>query len=476
MPAPERARQPFTGRKPTDILVNKALIGYLVQMSIKPKLGPFDLTMIVVGLVIGMGIFRTPISVARETGTPLLFYLVWVLGGLVTLCGALTYAEIGSRLPVAGGFYKVLSVGFHPAYSFMINWTLVISNAASIAAVCIVGAEYIGPVILPADMQHEGGRKLIAIGAVLMLYGINMLGIRMSASWQNVLTVFKITLVLLLCLAAFSNQVAPAAEVAVTSVNHSWAYIFGAALVPVFFTYGGYQQTINFGSDVREPARNMPRAILLGICIILVLYLTVNYAYVKVIGFEQLKSTEALAARMAEAFFGEYGFKVTSVLLFLSVLGYANVNLMSNPRMYYAMAEDGVLPAVFRRVNNRTQVQEVALSVFAALIIGMLYFLSNFDNIIQYVMLFDSIGLASAAATIFVLRRKTAHLDGQGIYKMKLYPLVPAFFITVYLFVTVNIFIKDLNQALGGMFWFVAGLPIYFFMRYAVKRPGGSNQ
>lgn len=445
-------------------------------MSIKPKLGPFDLTMIVVGLVIGMGIFRTPVSVARETGTPLLFYLVWLLGGLVTLCGALTFAEIGSRYPVAGGFYKVLSHSFHPAYSFMINWTLVISNAASIAAVCIVGAEYIGPVILPGAMQHEGGRKTIAISAVLMLYVINMIGIRMSASWQNVLTVFKISLVLMLCMAAFSSHVAPPVEVAVSPTGNSWMYIFGAALVPVFFTFGGYQQTINFGSDVRDPARNMPRSIMMGIFIILLLYMTVNYAYVKVIGFEQLKNTNALAARMAEVFFGEYGFKITSVLLFLSVLGYANVNLMSNPRMYYAMAEDGVLPAVFKRINSRTQVQEVALTVFTALIIGMLYFLSNFDNIIRYVMLFDSIGLASAAATIFVLRKQTAHLDGQGIYTMKFYPVVPAFFIAVYLFVTVNIFITDVYQALGGMFWFIAGLPIYFFMRYAVGRRGPTNQ
>ncbi|MBO9153306.1 APC family permease [Chitinophaga sp. GCM10012297] len=439
-------------------------------MSIKPKLGPFDLTMIVVGLVIGMGIFRTPISVARETGTPSLFFMVWVLGGLVTLCGALTYAEIGSRYPVAGGFYKVLSYGFHPAYSFMINWTLLISNAASIAAVCIVGAEYIGPVLLPETLSNESGRKAIAIGAVLVLYLINLSGIRMSASWQNVLTVFKITLVLLLCLAAFSNNVAPPQANVSAATSNSWAYIFGAALVPVFFTYGGYQQTINFGSDVREPARNMPRAIMFGIAIILLLYITVNYAYVKVIGFEQLKTTDALAARMAGAFFGEYGFKITSVLLFLSVLGYANVNLMSNPRMYYAMAEDGVLPGIFKRVNSKTQVQEVALTVFAALVIGLLYFLSNFDNIIRYVMLFDSIGLASAAATIFVLRKKTAHLDGRGIYKMKLYPFVPAFFILVYLFVTVNIFIKDPGQALGGMIWFVAGLPIYFFMKYVVRK------
>lgn len=439
-------------------------------MSIKPKLGPFDLTMIVVGLVIGMGIFKTPVDVARETGSPLLFYASWLLGGLVTLCGALTYAEIGSRYPVAGGFYKVCSYGFHPAYSFMINWTLVISNAASIAAVCLVGAEYIGPVLLPDHMQNESGRKLIAIGAIVILYVINMLGIRLSANSQNVLTIVKITLVLLLCLTAFSGHVAPAMESVTPVRDTSWFYIFGAALVPVFFTYGGYQQTINFGSDVRDPSRNMPKAIFAGIAIILVLYITVNYAYVKVIGFEQLKTTDALAARMAAVFFGENGFRVTSVLLFLSVLGYANVNLLSNPRMYYAMAEDGVLPAIFKRVNSKTQVQEVALTTFTLLVIGLLYFLSNFRAIIQYVMLFDSIGLASAASTIFILRRKTAHLDGSGIYKIRLYPLVPVFFIAVYLFVTVNIFITDWRQALGGMGWFVAGLPIYLIMKRAVVR------
>lgn len=439
-------------------------------MSIKPKLGPFDLTMIVVGLVIGMGIFKTPVDVAKETGSPMLFYMSWVLGGIVTLCGALTYAEIGSRFPAAGGFYKVLSHCFHPAYSFMINWTLVISNAASIAAVSLVGAEYIGPVLLPETMQDESGRKIIAITAVVVLYIINMLGIRLSASSQNVLTVFKITLVLLLCLTVFSNHVAPPAVEVHESRHVSWFYIFGAALVPVFFTYGGYQQTINFGSDVREPSRNMPRAIFAGIFIILVLYITVNYAYVRVIGFEQLKTTDALAARMAAVFFGENGFRITSVLLFLSVLGYANVNLLSNPRMYYAMAEDGVLPAIFKRVNSKTQVQEVALTVFALLTVGLLYFLSNFRSIIQYVMLFDTIGLASAAATIFVLRKQTRDLDGTGIYKMKLYPVVPLFFITVYLFVTVNIFITDWRQAISGMGWFVAGLPIYLIMKKVVRK------
>ncbi|ATL46225.1 serine/threonine protein kinase [Chitinophaga caeni] len=446
-------------------------------MSIKPKLGLFDLTMIVVSLVIGMGIFRTPINVSREVNEPWQFLLIWVIGGFVTLCGALTYAEIGSRYPKAGGFYKVMSYCYHPAYAFMINWTVLISNAASVAAVCMIGAEYIGPVLLPASLQNNAGLKLIAFGTVALLYTVNMIGIRMSASWQNILTVIKILMVLVLCMTIFVGDVqAPKAVESITGHNgHNWLYMFGAALVPVFFTYGGYQQTINFGSDIKEPARNMPKGIFIGMAIIITAYFTINYAYIKVIGFEQLKTTDALASRMMQAFFGESGFKITSVLLFISVMGYANVNLISNPRMYYAMAEDGVLPAIFMRVNPATQVQQVALTVFTALIIIVIFFLGTFDKMLKYVMLFDTIGLASAAASIFVLRRKTKSMDGLGIYKMKSYPYTTLIFVLVYLMVTVNIFIQDWKGALIGLSIFFVGLPLYFGAKKVVREEITNN-
>lgn len=440
-------------------------------MSIKPKLGIFDLTMIVVSLVIGMGIFRTPVNVARETNDPTLFFAIWAIGGIVSICGALTYAEIGSRYPVAGGFYKVLSYCYHPAYGFMINWMLLISNAASVAAVCLIGAEYISPVLLPDSWQNDAGHKGIGVVAVLILYGINMMGIRLSATSLNVLTIIKILMMVLLCLAVFGGgHPSNVTHVAGPPLSSNWLYIFGAALVPVFFTFGGYQQTINFGSDVKDPGRNMPRGVFYGFAIIVTLYLTINYAYYKVIGFENLQHTDALAARMAEAFFGPYGFKVTSLLLFFSVLGYANVNLISNPRMYYAMAEDGILPPILKRVNSKTQVQEVALSVFVVVILLVLFFVGTFDKILKYVMLFDTIGLASAAASIFILRKKTKHLDGTGIYKMKLYPYVTILFVTVYLFVTVNIFIQDWKGASIGLSLFIAGLPLYLLMKRLNKK------
>src|SRR5580692_10682620 len=142
-------------------------------MSIKPQLNRFDLTMIVMGLVIGMGIFATPNEVAIKAGNAWIFFGAWIFGGLVSLCGALTFAEIGARYPVTGGFYKVFSYCYHPAVAFMINWVLVISNAASVAAVALIGSDYIRPFLLPASLQNDMGTKIITISSVAILFGVN---------------------------------------------------------------------------------------------------------------------------------------------------------------------------------------------------------------------------------------------------------------------------------------------------------------
>src|SRR6201994_5008712 len=183
-------------------------------MSIKPSLSRLDLTMIVISLVIGMGIFATPSDTAKEVGSEWVFLGAWVFGGIVSLCGALTFAEIGSRYPVAGGFYRVYSYCYHPAFAFMINWVLVISNAASVAAVALIGSDYIKPFLLPSSLPNETGTHIITIVSVLILYAINFLGIKMSARTQSVLITFKMGLIILVCLAVFKSDAAPAAIVA----------------------------------------------------------------------------------------------------------------------------------------------------------------------------------------------------------------------------------------------------------------------
>lgn len=438
--------------------------------QIKPKLGRFDLIMLVVSLVIGMGIFRTPVSVAQNAGSPTIFFAAWILGGVVSFFGALTYAEIGSRYPVAGGFYKIFSVGYHPAFAFMVNWLIVFSNAGAVAGVAIIGAEYINPVIMPQSLQNATGIQITSISAVVVLFAINFLGIRASANAQNVLTIVKILLVGLLCLAIFGDA-KPVESVVMAPKELGWMdYLkaFSLSFIPIFFTFGGYQQSINFGSDVKDPQRSIPRGIFVGMTIVLLLYMAINYAYYKTLGFSGLQNATSLTAQMAGAFFGETGFRAVSVLLFISVLGFVNSSMMYNPRIYYAMAEDGILPSIFKRVNPRTQVQEFALIVYVGYLIITLLFIGTFEKLIDFVMLFDSIGMITSAAVVFILRKRAKPEDELGIYKMKFFPLMPVVFILVYTLVAVSSLLKSPQNALWGLGLFLLGLPMYWFMRKAV--------
>lgn len=434
-------------------------------MSITPKLNGFDLSMIVISLVIGMGIFETPAQVAFNVNSPYLYFGAWIFGGAISLCGALTFAEIGSRYPTAGGFYKVFSYCFHPAFAFMINWIVVISNAASVAAVALIGAEYLSPLLLPSDLQNSLGLKLISITSVLILYGNNLFGIKMSSRVQNVFIVFKIGLILVLCSSVFESNSMRVVHMTAAPLVQNNLSGFGMSLVAVFFTYGGYQQTINFGGDSINAKKNIPKAIFIGMITVIFLYLLINFAYFRAWGLEGLRHKPALAATLASAFFGDVGYKVISLLIFISVAAFINVNIMSNPRIYYAMAEDGVLSEKFKQVNQNTQVQVFGLSFFVMSVIFILLFVTSFQKILNYVMFFDTIGLSTAAASIYILRKKAAHLDKGGIYTIKWYPAIPILFITTYWFVTITIFINNPMAAFVCFCAFIVGLIIYFITK-----------
>ena len=247
----------------------------------------FDLTIIVISLVIGMGIFRTPSEVASNAGTAQIFFLAWAAGAIVSYLGAMTFAEIGSRYPTTGGFYKIFSFCYSPVFAFMVNWITVISNAASTAAVAIMGAEYVAPLIFP--QAPETGTQIIAITSVLLLMGVNLMGIRVSKNVLNTLMVLKIMLILVLISCAFivvQQFIGPEAIVDHGIQNRGWLESFLLCFVPVFFTYGGYQQTMNFGGDVQQASRTSPKAISRGMIIVMVLYMGVNFSYYSVLGIE----------------------------------------------------------------------------------------------------------------------------------------------------------------------------------------------
>ncbi|TCZ73481.1 APC family permease [Flaviaesturariibacter aridisoli] len=446
----------------------------------KPGLRLFDFTMIVVSLVIGMGIFRTPVNVARDAPSAGVFFAVWVAGGVVALCGALTYAEIGSRLPVTGGYYKVFSYAYHPSVAFAINCVILVSNAASLAGVALIGGEYIsavvGPVIGGPLAASKALQMAIAVGAIALFYGINLLGLKLSARTQSALMIIKITLILLLILPLFLTKeaspavLATAQSVTLSPTMNQYLLAFGSGLVAVSFTYGGYQQTINFGAEVRQPARNLPRGIFLGIALIITLYLAINWAYVHVIGFDNLKAmghqeqSPNIAALMAARVFGPQAERVLSVFLFLGVLGYVNALLLSNPRVMYAMSEDGILPPAFRRRHPRTGVLVVSLTIFAVLCMLIVGWAQKFETVLGFSIFLDCFGMILSAGSIFLLRRRTRHLDETGIFKMKAYPLQPVLFIFAYLFVAISLLKQQTELCLIGIGVMSLFIGLYFLV------------
>lgn len=455
---------------------------YLQAMTAKNKLGLFDFTMIVVSLVIGMGIFRTPANVAAASPTPLIFFIAWIAGGLVALCGALTYAEIGSRLPVMGGYYKVFSYAYHPSIAFAINCIILVSNAASGAAVALVGSEYITGVLLPQSkdaawlFDHKQYVETIHIGialaAIIIFYGINMLGLRLSAKTQSVLTIIKIVLILLLITPLFfaGNDSPHLITSTIDPGFIEYVKAFGIGLVAVSFTYGGYQQTINFGSEVERPNRNVPRGIFMGIFIIITLYLVINYAYVHVIGFEELKNSKNIAAIMASKIFGVNAERILSVFLFLSVLAYINALLLSNPRVMVAMSEDKILPGAFQKRNNRGALT-LALTLFAGLAAIIVFWAKEFDTLLSFTIFLDCFGMVLSAGSIFIIRKKTAHLNGTGIYSMKLYPLLPLIFIAAYSFVAISLLVNETKLSLIGLGVLAGFIAIYFIVKAVQPKP-----
>jgi len=444
-------------------------------MQQKKQLSLFDLSMIVVSLVIGMGVFRTPVNVAAKAQIPELFYLAWFIGGFVAFCGALTYAEIGSRFPVTGGYYKIFSSAYHPSIAFAINCIVIISSAASVAAISIIGAEYLSKIILPLDKQTETYRVAIAITTILVFYFINLLGLKASSKTQNVLTVIKIGMILTLICAVFfggpAQTLTPVFKTASGSLPTWFDYgkALGLCLIAVSFSYAGYAQTINFGGEVKEAKKVIPRSIIIGLTIIVILYVAINYVYVKVIGFESLKSAESIAAILAAKIFGPAGFNALSVIIFFSVMGYVNVNLLSNPRAMFAMGEEGALPKVFSRMNKKTEVMTISLTVFTLIAVVIIFYAKTFDKILNYTIFLESISMASSAATIFILRKRTADLDKKTIYTVPLYPILPIIFIAAYTFVAFSIYADDQNAALNGLYIFIGFLAIFFVSRWFKK-------
>jgi len=333
-----------------------------------------------------------------------------------------------------------------------------------------MGAEYIVPLIPYSGFQTPAGIKWFSVLMVSGLFLINYAGVKMGAMVVNVLTVIKIVTILTFVVLAFwsGNGAASVAKINLPAETSIFAAL-GMGMIAVFYTFGGYQNTMNLGSDVKKPKRNMPWGIVSGMLIVTFLYLSINFGYYKLLGINGIAKSPLIAADMASIIFGQAGSNVISLVIFISVLGFLNITMMQGARIYHAMAEDKILPPVFKKVNSKTQVQEFTLLFITVLTTSFIVFQGTFERILNMVMVNDGIILAITASSIFFLRYgKMTDKSFDG-FKLPLFPVLPAIYILFLLMISVSAFIKDPVSGLVSMALLAAGYPLYLLLRRLVK-------
>ena len=450
-------------------------------VSYAKRLSLFDATMLVMGGIIGAGIFLNPAVVAQRVPTPGLTIGVWVLGGAVAMAGALCFAELGALKPHAGGGYIYLRDAFGPLPGFLYGWTeLLVINSGGIAAVSVTFATY---AVSLAGWTSRATAPL-AIAAIALLSAVNYLGIKPGSITQNILTVLKLVALAALIVAglALGGSAAPGSPApAASNVGAgSWATIraVGAALIPVLFAYGGWQST-NFEADEMTHARrDLPRAILLGVTGVVVVYVLANVVYVKVLGQAGLAASTAPASDVMRALMGPTGATIIALGIAVSTLGFLNLAILAAPRVYQTMAADGVFFGRAAALHPTFRAPAAALVLQAGWAI-LLVATRTYGQLLDYVVFGDWIFFGLVGASLFVYRAAqppSADPATGAPFRLRGYPWVPLFFVAAALFAVVSTVLSGpRNAALGGLI-IAAGIPAFLWWRRTARHraPAGN--
>jgi len=419
--------------------------------------------MVVVGGVIGSGIFRTPAAIAQATGSSFEQVLAWVIGGVIALVGALCYAELGARRPTAGGGYVYLREAFGLIIAFVYGWNLlVVNHSGAIAAVATVFVEYAGAAlgVAPSDPRPY------AVGTIVFLTGINWFGIRAGSLTQNILTVLKLLAITLLIVVGLVARGAPAPVAPAPPIN---PLTLMGALMPVLFSYGGWYYINDIAGELREPQRNLPRALILGMLLVAACYILANVAYLAVLGHAGLAASKAPAADVMRQVLGEPGARLIAAGIAISTLGFCNISVIGAARVFQVMGADGVFFRSAGKLHPRWRSPNVALLLLAAWAIA-LALTGTFDQLLNYSTVGDWLGIAAVIATVFWYRRRRP--DEPAPFRIPLYPLLPAAFLVVVLWVVAVTCWRNPHDAGWGVLITLAGLPVYWFWRWL----GGRGQ
>ena len=450
-------------------MVANATVSAAPPPTLSRRLGLFDATMLVMGGIIGSGIFINPYVVARQISSPVMILTVWALGGLVALAAAFIWAELAALKPYVGGQYAYLRDAYHPLVAFLYGWgLLLVIQSGGMAAVAVTFSRYF------IDLTGVRlGDQTIAVLALGTLTAINCAGVRAGGTVQSFLMVLKILAILaLICCGLFlTGRPAAALETDTVVASPDFTTI-GAAMVPVLFAYGGWQTASFVAGEIREPGRNLPRALIAGVVGVVILYLAVNFVYLWALGSSGLAKTSTPASDVMRFALGEAGARAIGAGIAISTLGFLSQGMLTAPRVYYAMAEDGLFFKSVGRLNPRTQVPILAIVLQGLLAIAIALW-GRYEQILNYVVSVDFIFFGATAACVFIFRRRRRNLDhetARGSAKVPGHPLTTAVFVLVCWVVVINTVYKYPENTLIGLALLLAGIPAFFFWRWRNQR------
>ncbi len=430
--------------------------------QLKKNLTLFDLTMIAIGSVIGSGIFLTPSMIASALPSPLWILFVWVVGGVLALTGALTYAELSAMMPDAGGIYVYLTKTFGRLFGFLYGWIyFLVVNTGGIAAISIAFATYFAYFV----QLNPAMVKIVAIAGIIFLTFINVWGVKQGAIFSDLFTVLKIIgmAALIVIGLGFGDSETSDFSKPLSNLPSGFAGSLAVAMVGVIFSCGGWQHATFTAGEAKNPRRDVPLAMIIGAVTITAIYLLTNIAYLFLLSPAQIAGSSRVAAAAIEKVLGPAGASLIALAIFISTFGTAGIYTLTAPRIYFAMAKDKIFFSQVAELHPQYRTPATAIFFQSTWAILLILFWGTFENLIAYVVFVDAIFFALAAAAVLVLRKKMP--QAKRPYKTLGYPLTPIIFILIELWFVTTVVSEKPVQSLAGLGFMLLGVPVYYFWK-----------
>jgi APA family basic amino acid/polyamine antiporter len=415
--------------------------------------------MIAVGGTIGSGIFLTPALVAQQLPSPVWILLVWAIGGVITLCGALTFAELGGMMPNAGGMYVYLTEAYSPLVGFLFGWAyFLVVNTGGLAGVCIAFATYIGHFVsLPAT-----GIQLVAIGGLVFVTILNVVGVKIGGIFADLFTILKIGGIGILVVVGIGWGAGITVDASAPAEGLSTSTL-AAAMVGVLWSYGGWQHASFAAGEAKTPTRSVPIAMVLGAAIVTTSYVLANVAYLFILSPEQLGASQRPASDAISMILGPAGGSITALAIFISTFGSAGIYTLTAPRIYFAMANDGLFFKKVSEVHPKFHTPAFAIILQTCWATALILFWGTFNEVISYVVFTDWIFFGLTGAAVLVLRKQRPNAERP--YKTLGYPFTPLFFVLISTWFVINTLIEQPAQAWAGIAFLAVGVPVYYYWK-----------